>query len=92
MKADSVFPNSSDLSSVHWSPPESGVVKINSNGVFSNERCHAAIGVVCRDHNGFFRWGYVDKMKSISAFMTEALAMQRAMLLAVDIGLDKAIF
>ncbi|KAK4266919.1 hypothetical protein QN277_023777 [Acacia crassicarpa] len=92
MRAEGMSSDKSELPCVHWLPPESGLVKINTDGDFSSEKVPAVIGVVCRDHLGFLQWGYVDKVKSISAFMTEALALKRALLLAVDIGIDNAIF
>ena len=52
----------------------------------------AGVGVICRDTHGYFKWGFVDKVKSLSAFMTEALALKRALLLAIDLGHDKVIF
>ena len=41
---------------------------------------------------GNFQWGYNDKIKSISSFMAEALALKRALMLAIDIGHDKVCF
>ncbi|KAK4258183.1 hypothetical protein QN277_007656 [Acacia crassicarpa] len=75
-----------------WSPPSVGKLKFNCDGAFSANMSDAAIGVICRDHFGDFKWGFVDKVKSISAFMTEALALKRALMLAVDLGHDNVIF
>ncbi|KAK4255381.1 hypothetical protein QN277_008388 [Acacia crassicarpa] len=75
-----------------WVPPGNDSVKINCDGAFKEDGGGAAIGLVCRNHFGTFKWGFVSKVKSISAFMTEALALKRALLIAMDIGLDKAIF
>ncbi|KAK4278800.1 hypothetical protein QN277_016598 [Acacia crassicarpa] len=75
-----------------WSPLAPGCLKINCDGAFSSQEQDAAIGVICRDFIGSFIWGFVDKVKSISAFMTEALALKRALLLALDLGNDKVIF
>ncbi|KAK4274243.1 hypothetical protein QN277_017497 [Acacia crassicarpa] len=77
---------------VVWSPPSAGTLKYNCDGAFPGRDSDAAIGVICRDHFGVFKWGFVDKVKSISAFMTEALALKRALMLAVDLGHDKVIF
>ena len=66
--------------------------KINIDGAFSFDRVPAAIGIVCRDCYGSFQWGFVDKVKSISTFMIEALALKRALMLAIDLGRDKVLF
>ncbi|KAK4255495.1 hypothetical protein QN277_008493 [Acacia crassicarpa] len=75
-----------------WSPPPPSCLKINCDGAFSHRGVDAAVGIICRDSFGFFIWGFVDKVKSISAFMTEALALKRALLLALDLGHDKVVF
>ncbi|KAK4274665.1 hypothetical protein QN277_017856 [Acacia crassicarpa] len=77
---------------VVWSPPTAGTLKYNCDGAFSPNGTDAAIGVICRDQLGGFKWGFVAKVKSISAFMTEALALKRALMLAVDLGHDMVIF
>ncbi|KAK4270407.1 hypothetical protein QN277_023445 [Acacia crassicarpa] len=81
-----------DSPGTKWSPPDHVSLKINCDGAFSSYVSDAAIGVICRDFAGSFRWGFVDKVKSISAFMTEALALKRALLSALDLGHDKVIF
>ena len=45
--------------------------------------------MVCKDSLGSFSWGFMDNLKSISTFMTKALALKRALMLAVDLGHDK---
>ena len=37
-------------------------------------------------------WGFVDEVKSISAFMTETLALKRALMIAIDLSLNKVCF
>ena len=76
----------------HWHSPSSGFLKINVDGAFSPLSKEATIGMICRDESGWFKWGFVDKIKSLSAFMTEALALKRALLIAIDLGLNKVIF
>ena len=75
-----------------WTRPPMGFLKINTDGAFSNTTQYAAIGIICRDEFGAFQWGFIDKIKSLSAFMTEALALKRAMLLATDLGHNKIQF
>ncbi|KAK4268485.1 hypothetical protein QN277_025138 [Acacia crassicarpa] len=77
---------------VQWSPPAPGCLKINVDGAFRMGTDVGAIGVVCRDWHELFKWGFIDKVKSISAFMTKALALKRALFLALDLGHDKVIF
>ena len=76
----------------HWICPPPDFMKINTGGAFPKNTGFAAIGVICRNALGEFQWGFVDKIKSISAFMTEALALKRAMLLATDLGHNKIQF
>ena len=85
---------SSDLciKTYHWVRPPDGFLKINSDGAFYQDTQNGAIGIVCRDDAGTFKWGFVDKIKSVSAFMSEALALKRALMLATDLGHDKVIF
>ncbi|KAK4258076.1 hypothetical protein QN277_007576 [Acacia crassicarpa] len=81
-----------DTRNDRWAPPIPGQLKINLDGAYVSGCPYGAIGVVCRDHFGTFKWGFIDKVKSISAFMTEALALKRALMLAVDLGHDNVIF
>ena len=76
----------------HWSNPPVNYLKINSDGSFTDISNEAGIGIVCRDYEGTFKWGFIDKVKSISAFMTEALALKKALLLALDLGYDMVMF
>ena len=77
-----------------WSGPRIGPGPVwpVRNRAFSANKIGAAIGVICWDHFGVFKWGFVDKVKSISAFMTEALALKMALMLAVDLGHDNIVF
>ena len=75
-----------------WSNPPTGYLKINLDGSFTNSFTEAGIGIACRDSEGSFKWAFIDKVKSISAFMTEALALKRALLLALDLSYDKVVF
>ena len=77
---------------VRWQKPPATFLKINCDGSFRDHMTEAGVGVICRDTHGYFKWGFVDKVKSLSAFMTEALALKRALLLAIDLGHDKVIF
>ena len=77
---------------VRWVKPPTNFLKINCDGSFKDQMSEAGIGAICRDFQGNFKWGFVDKIKSLSAFMTEALALKRALLLAIDLGHDKVIF
>ncbi|XP_028753118.1 uncharacterized protein LOC114712741 [Neltuma alba] len=63
-----------------WRPPDFGVLKINCDGSCSLEA--AAIGLVCRDHAGGFMWGFGEVVKSNSAFLTEVLAVLKALVLS----------
>ncbi|KAK4254594.1 hypothetical protein QN277_009952 [Acacia crassicarpa] len=76
----------------HWFAPTAEYLKVNCDGSFYAESTTASIGVVCRNNYGEFIWGFVDMLKSISAFMTEALALKKALMLAMDLGHDKVIF
>ena len=76
----------------HWLRPTRGTLKINSDGAYSSSHPFATIGVVCRNDSGDYIWGFCDKVKSVSAFMTEALALKRAMMLARDMGHEKVCF
>ncbi|XP_054811526.1 uncharacterized protein LOC129312814 isoform X2 [Prosopis cineraria] len=75
-----------------WKPLLAGVHKINVDGSYSANSDYAAIGVICRDSTGSFQWGFVDKLKSLSAFMTEALGLKRALMLVIHHGHDKVGF
>ena len=75
----------------HWSPLDLSCLKLNVGGAFHLGMDVGAIGVVCRDCFGQFRWAFIDKVKSISVFMTEVLALKRALLLALDLGHDKVV-
>ena len=76
----------------NWTRLPISFLKINTDGAFSPTSQFAAIGIICRDNFGSFKWGFNDKIKSLSAFMTEALALKRAMLLAIDLAHDKVQF
>ncbi|KAK4254136.1 hypothetical protein QN277_009559 [Acacia crassicarpa] len=71
---------------VKWVPPAEHVLKVNVDGSFKASTAFAAIGLVCRDHWGHMQWAFVDKVKSISAFMTKALALKRALMILQDLG------
>lgn len=79
-------------STPHWNAPPLGFLKINCDGAFNDSHKSAAIGICCRNASGVFPWGLCDKVKSLSAFMIEALALHRALLLAKDLALSKVIF
>ncbi|KAK4259267.1 hypothetical protein QN277_005615 [Acacia crassicarpa] len=61
-------------------------IKVNIDGAFRDSTKPAAIGIICHDYRGNMQWAFVDKIKSISAFMTEALAMRRALMIIQDLG------
>lgn len=92
MQLESGLPVRTSNHSICWVPLSSDSVKLNCDGAFQLGKEEAAIGVICRDNFGHFRWGFVDKLKSIYAFMTIALGFKWVLLLAMDLGLDKAIF
>ena len=73
-------------------PPATGCLKIYYDGAFSSSMEAATIGVIYQNNFGQFRRGYVNKVKSIYAFMTEALALKRALMLVVDLGHNKVVF
>lgn len=81
-----------DKPSFIWSPPPKGFIKINTDASFKHPYQSASIGVVCRDEFCRFQWGFNDKIKSVSSFMSEALALKRALMLAVDLEHDKVMF
>ncbi|KAK4254353.1 hypothetical protein QN277_009749 [Acacia crassicarpa] len=68
------------------------MLKVNVDGAFQDSPKSAAIGIICRDHWGEMKWAFVDKVKSISIFMTEALALQRALMFVQDLGNKNVIF
>lgn len=78
--------------SSRWMALSVDCMKVNCDGVFSKDINNAAVEIICRDHEGIMKWGFVDKVKSLSAFMTEALALKRALLLAIDISTDIIMF
>lgn len=59
-----------------WSPPPLEFFKINCDGCFFEGRTDASIGLICRDEYEYFVWAFGDKVKSISAFMSEALTLK----------------
>ncbi|KAK4255571.1 hypothetical protein QN277_008557 [Acacia crassicarpa] len=75
---------------VRWVPPEEHMLKVNLDGSFYDSS--AAIGLVCRNHWGHVQWTFTDKVKSISAFMTEALALKRALMIAHDLRNKNVVF
>jgi hypothetical protein len=76
-----------------WTPPPPGSVLVNSDAAIFKESAGMAAGVIIRDHLGTCIAAcrqYINNLPSPE--YGEAIALRRAVLLARDRGLDKAIF
>ncbi|XP_075665989.1 uncharacterized protein LOC142635792 [Castanea sativa] len=76
-----------------WSPPQTPFYKANFNGALFHEINKAGIGVVIRDSAGLVI-GALSKNISLppSAIEVEALACQRAIIFARELGLREVVF
>ncbi|KAK8977419.1 hypothetical protein V6N11_049548 [Hibiscus sabdariffa] len=73
-----------------WSKPEEGVVKINVDGAWVQERRLAAIGVVVRDHHGMVIDARASKVEgSHTAETVEACAFAEGAKLAKENGYQR---
>jgi hypothetical protein len=62
---------------VSWTPPEQGVLKLNTDGAFLQESCTGATGAVLRGSDGCFRAASARWMNSVgSAPLAEAEALR----------------
>lgn len=72
-----------------WSPPNTGWIKLNSDGAVSLDGQFLTIGGVLCDYEGKWLWGYNMNLGSESIFKTEARSMLEGLFLAWDKGYKK---
>ncbi|KAF7814503.1 reverse transcriptase [Senna tora] len=71
---------------LYWQPPAPSFVKVNTDGAFSVGDGKAGIGVVFRNVSGGVLDGCAALVDANSAFMSEALAVRKALEMAVSLG------
>ncbi|XP_028758694.1 uncharacterized protein LOC114717649 [Neltuma alba] len=69
--------------------PEEGCVKVNCDGSFKDGI--AAIGMICRDCEGNFLWGFGEKVQADGAVIAEILALRKVLILISDMSYDKVV-
>lgn len=72
-----------------WKRPDAGMVKINCAGSFNADI--AAIGVICRNEEGVFLWGFGEKVRADSAVVSEFLALKKAISLLEEVEAEKVV-
>jgi ribonuclease HI len=83
----------SSSSGPSWSPPPSGTVVVNSDAAIFHGRRVSSAGVIIRDHDGKFLVASHHFMSGhLEPELAEALALRRAVELALEEGVCNAIF
>lgn len=67
-----------------WAPPKFGKVKINVDGGIFHEECFGGIGVIFRDHNGFFLAAKAQRFDGVSDVLQ--IEAQHGLFLAKSLG------
>ncbi|XP_054812618.1 uncharacterized protein LOC129313485 isoform X3 [Prosopis cineraria] len=75
---------SSEIFNSVWKPPDSGIVKINCDGAFSEAKKMAAIGIIACDSSGSFLKGWRKVVDADSGFLSELLACKKEVQLASE--------
>ncbi|MBA0811098.1 hypothetical protein Gohar_003029 [Gossypium harknessii] len=81
--------NNPRLTTLHWSTPDEGEIKLNMDGAVSPTRSYASIGGVFRDENGTWLYGFSMKLGDDTVFKVEARAILEGLNLAWDKGFRK---
>ncbi|KAL4361294.1 hypothetical protein GQ457_04G002860 [Hibiscus cannabinus] len=72
---------------VKWTPPDCGVIKLNFDASFISSSHSSVSGVVARDSQGLIMAACTYPHTGIAdAFVAEAVACERAVMLAIDLG------
>lgn len=72
--------------------PPINCIKVNYDGAYDNTWGKGGIGVIVRNFNGAVANGIIKTCKEGSAFMAEALALRKAVNMAVCVGLVNVVF
>lgn len=75
-----------------WRPPEVGFIKGNVDSAFNANSKQAGVGIVFRDDKGDPCEYSSSTVQSISALITEAMALKKAMQMASALELQKVCF
>ena len=70
---------------IRCKPLPEGFLRINWDGSYNVTLGKAGIGIIFRNEHSLFQWGFIDKVKFMSAFMTQTLAFKRALFLGIDL-------
>lgn len=74
--------------SINWSLPLARCLKINFDGAFDRKTGKGSIGVIIRNNVGSIVDGFSGSCEASFAFMIEAFAFRRALIMLVCLGLD----
>ncbi|XP_057756413.1 uncharacterized protein LOC130975673 [Arachis stenosperma] len=75
---------------VKWRPPPQDWLKLNTDAAFSDETKTGATAAVIRDYQGNMLGGIVNKIIARSTLSAEAQAIREAIILANNLGIQKA--
>ncbi|GLT49038.1 hypothetical protein SLA2020_377910 [Shorea laevis] len=79
-------------SEARWKPPDSGFVKINTDGAISTEKRNFGMGAILRDCSGEFMAAIACKGQgAVEATVVEACSLRRALQWAHDLSLTRII-
>ncbi|XP_019163505.1 PREDICTED: uncharacterized protein LOC109159849 [Ipomoea nil] len=76
---------------VHWSPPQSGFIKLNSDGARKALSGLASAGGILRDQQGNWLAGFITKIGVTNSFIAELWGIREGLRLAKNRGYDKLI-
>lgn len=77
---------------IKWQPPDTGWIKINTDGAVRQVQRRAGVGVVAREHSGAFLRGRCIKYEAITdPCIIELLACRDAMAMAIEDGYSNVI-
>lgn len=74
-----------------WQAPPRGQIKINCDGSFLPKDNSAAVGLIGRNCEGDFLWGFSESGKAISAFDAELQAVRKAILISEELDIGQPI-
>ena len=77
---------------IAWSPPPPGCLKVNYDGAVFSEANKGGIGVIIRDDRGLPMISLIQKvLYPGSSVLMEALALRRALILALEMGFHSVV-
>ncbi|KAJ1431379.1 Ribonuclease H-like superfamily [Sesbania bispinosa] len=75
-----------------WRPPKQGVIKLNTDVAFSQDRGRGTIACLGRNFEGKVECGLTRNILASSSLVAEAMALREGVSLLVNLGVPKAIF